>query len=786
MPDRSALSSARLFASRARARVGLLVSAAITVAVAVATVGLVLAWLARPVTAFTTPPPGVSADEVATQIEVGVVALASAAPALVVLVALLAGTAVAQLARLIAAAREHETAALQARGQSRAQRWITDAGEGVTVAASGAVAGVSLAAASATVAGIEPRALLAQWPWALGTAVLLAAIFTVALRRGEGRPATRAAPATTAVLVLVVLLAAALVVWQLPLARGAGFDPIVAIAPAVTLLAGAIAALAVFGILAVAWSRPAAAAPGVAPGYPARQVARRLPIYAAAVLLVALTVAQSVFASAYGATWQAMSSESAALRSGADLRVDTPPDPVTPGDIAAAAAIEGVDAASPALVSAVKVGATTAQLTAAPQSAIGPVVTAAGGIIDKQTLSAVSSVEGAVSANPLPLGQDATGIRILADLSAPSVSPPITVSVILIDATGAPITVPFEPAVRVTDGGTATLAAEIALPPGTAPWRLLAVVASGGAIVSGGTATVTIRELAAVGGAALDVTGEVVLDKRTPTAVMWLADGGALARGEEAPPLAVAVTPAFAERIGLTLGGVFEFRYDGSGRRGVAVISRFTDAVPGVRTIIAAFAPMENLLVSQLQRGALIVPPNSIWAAGPASADEFSAVFGDRRVETSQPGIAAGIVGALVPGWWIATAGAALLSLIAAFAIVQTLAISRRRELGVLRALGVPPRQQAAMRAGELGGVAATALVLGVGAGALVSWLIVPALVRAVTPGVLPLVGGVSVDIVPLAAAVGLLLGGLALIVVAEAFGVARGARATIPGEESR
>ena len=127
-----------------------------------------------------------------------------------------------------------------------------------------------------------------------------------------------------------------------------------------------------------------------------------------------------------------------------------------------------------------------------------------------------------------------------------------------------------------------------------------------------------------------------------------------------------------------------------------------------------------------------------------------------------------------------------MLSLVAAFAIVQTLAIGRRRELGVLRALGVTTGRQARMRAAELAGVFGAALVLGGAAGALVSWLIVPDLVRAVTPGILTIAGGVSIAWAPLVAAAFVLAAGLALIVAAAALNVGRTARSATVGEEVR
>lgn len=797
MPDRRAVSPARLLAVRARARAGLLASAAATVAVAIATVCLVLAWLARAVAgAGDPPPPGVPPEEVAAQVEAGATALASASPALVLLVVILAGTAVAQLAGLIAAAREHETAAIRARGFSRAQAWVTDAAEGVATAFAGAVAGVILAVVVAVLAGATPVDVLAQWLWAAGTALALAAVFTVALRRGERRRTSARGARTTAVaLVVLVLLASALVVWRLPLARGAGFDPIVAVAPAVVLMAGAIVALAVFGAAAVAWSRPAAAAPGLEPGYPARQVARRVPIYAAAVVLVALTVSQAVFTSAYGATWQTMTTDSAAVRAGADLRVDTAPQTVDPADVAVSADVEGVDAAASALVTPVEIGSTEAQLVAVPSEAIDPVVASAGGLIDKETLAAAVTAPGSevVASAPVPLGDGATGLAVTATLMSSSQTVgAVTLHALLLDATGTPEAVPVEGELAVDGEGTVTLAAEAELPAGAAPWRLAALLASTGPSIGGAEVVVTIAGIEAVGAGPLEIAGQAVLDGGGDDAVVWLGDGGVLADApavEDAalPRVAAVVTATLASRLGIGVGDPVEFRYTGTGRQGAAVVSSVVEAVPGASSGLALFVPMETLLTSQLQRGTSIVPPGSVWAAGaPSADDELSAALGDRPVTTSAPGVTASVVGALVPGWWIATAGSAVLSLVAAFAIVQTLAIARRRELGVLRALGVGHRRQARMRTAELGGVFGAAVLLGAAAGGLVSWLIVPELVRAVTPGILSIVGGVTIAWAPLVAAVAALVAGLAVIVVAAAAGVGRAARSATVGEESR
>ncbi|MCP2635748.1 hypothetical protein K0817_004105 [Microbacterium sp. HD4P20] len=813
MPDRRAPSSARLLGVRARARAGLLASAAATVAVAIATVCLVLGWLARAAAgAGDPPPPGMSADEVAENVEAGAAALASAAPALVLLVAILAGTAVAQLARLVSAAREHETATIRARGFSRTQAWVTDAVEGVAVAVAGALLGVALAAGLAASLGGTAGDVLAAWPWVAAMALVLALVFTVALRRGERtRSASRVARATTTAVVVVVLLASALVVWQLPLARGEGFDPIVAIAPAVVLMAGALVALAVFSAAAVAWARPAAAFPSVQPGYPARQVARRIPIYAVAVLLVALTIAQAVFASAYSATWTAMATDSAAVRAGADLRVDMSPQSADPGDVAMAASVGGVDAAAPALVEDIEIGDADAQVVAVPAPGIAAVVTSAGGLVDKSALAATAgpveseppsdapaaeggagAVGDAVVAEPVPLGDGATGLRLTARaVSEGELAPSLALAALVLDATGAPARLLLEGDARVNDDGSVTLVGEATLPDGTAPWRLLAVGADRGRSFTSQAVRVTLETVEAVGSGPVDIQAEAEFPGGVNDVIVWLADGGELASGGgpdgEAPAVAAVVTSALATHLGISEGDSFEFRYAGTGRRGEATVSSIADVVPGASSSLALFAPLESLLVSQLQRGSSIVDPNSVWSAGdPAADDDLSAALGDRPVATAVPGVASDVVGSLVPGWWIATAGAIALSLVAAFAIVQTLAIARRRELGVLRALGIDGRAQGRMRAAELVGVFGAALVLGAVTGGLASWLIVPELVRAVTPGILPVAGGIAFTWAPLGAAVALLAAGLAVIVVAVTLSVSRAARSRTVGEDSR
>lgn len=821
MPDRRPLSTGRLLRARSRARAGLLASAAATIATAVATVAVLLGSLSRAVeTAGVPAPPGVPADEVAARVAAGTTALVSAAPALILLVAILAGAATAQLGRLLAAAREHEWAIVRARGLSRRQAWVTDAAESAVVALAGAIIGMAVAALLRATAGFSLLGAAPEALAAVAMAVLLAAVLTVSLRRSaEQRGAGRGARATTGAVVVVVVLAAAIVVWQLPQARPTGFDPIVAIAPAVLLLAAALVALAAFGALAALTAAPAAAGRALVPSYPARQVARRLPIYAVAVLLVALTVAQAVFASAYSATWTAAATDSAAVRAGADLRVDLDPQTASPADVADAAAVEGVDAASPALVTGAEFGGTTAELIALPAAAVGTVVTTAGGLLDTEALAAqIAPSDGTVVAEPLPLGEGATGLRVSAAVAStgPNVIGSLELRAVVLDAAGTSAQLRLAGDAVRDDAGAISITGEGALPEGTAPWCLLAISAFVGPTNAAGAVTVQLTRVEAVGGAVLDAPGSGLLRSDAREAVLWLADGGVAqeanasleggAAGEAAgdatgdstgesagdasadlPPVRVAVTEALAGRLGLEIGDTLDFRYAGTGRRGAIEVGGIDASLPGAATTLAVFAPLDVLQVSMLQRGNSVVAPSSIWASGATSADDaFSAALGGRPVKTAAPGVTADVVGALVPAWWIATAGSAVLAVVAAFAIVQTLSLARRRELGVLRALGVTRSRQAGMRAAELAAVLGAAVVLGALAGALVAWLATPELVQAVTPGILPLGAGVSFDVGSLAIALAALVAGLALIVTSAALAVRRVARTATVGEESR
>lgn len=786
MPAR-ALSTGRLVRARAGARRGLLITATATLSVAVATVCAILASLAVAVErAGDAAPPGVPRDEVAAQVAAGVTALLSAAPALIVLVLLLASTAVFQLGRLLAAAREQDTANLRARGLSRRQATALDTIEAAAIAVTATVVGLSLGVAL-TVLLVGAQAAREALPlgWAAPLTALVLAGVLVAAQRRRSDSRGRGARIATAAVIGVVALAAAFAVWQLPQARPGGFDPIVAIAPSAVLLAAALLVLAVFAAGAAAVSRAVTAGRG--PALAPRQVARRLPVYAVAVLLVALTFAQALFAAAYSATWTAAATDSAAVRAGADLRVDLPPQTASPATVTDAAAVEGVDAAAGVLVAPIEIGSTVAEIIAVPSVAIPTVISPAGGAVDPEALAAaVTPTPDSVAAAPVALGQEATGIRVGVEIasSRPNVAAALQLSATFVDALGTPTSARL--ALEQVPPGTQAVTATADVPAGTGPWSLVALTAAIPPAFSTADVGVRIETVQPLAGDAvgddLAVTGEAVLGE-TPEAVLWVGAEPAT----DPAPVRAAIGSALAARLGIGPGDGVEFRYAGTGRRGQLEVAAVVAAVPGAQSGLAVLVPLDALTASALQRGTSFVPPNTVWAAGDPDADRaFSAALGDRPVATAAPGVTAFVVGSLVPGWWIAAAGSGALALLAAFAIIQTLSLDRRRDLGVLRALGLTPGAQARSRAGEVAAVFAASAVLGTIAGIAVAGLVVPALVQAVTPGILALGAGVAIAWLPFAAAAALLLIGLGAVAGVAAVGVRRAATGATVGEESR
>lgn len=715
---------------------------------------------------------------------VGVGAAASITPVSLALVGVLAWFAVFELARLLGASRGREAALLRARGQSRGQSLGLTAAESAGVAVVSTVLGFASAAGVFAVRDGMPgvRAVIDAWPIAavaLGVLALTLGLQSAraAERAGSARAgAGRVARAATLGAGVLVVLAAAVSVWQLVATRGAAPDDpwrvlVTALAPTLGVAAVAVLAVLLFGPAAAAIAAASAGRRGVSPVYPARQVARRIVAFSTAIALVAIAVSGAALTASYVGTWRAASVDSARLTAGAELRAEV--DALTPGRIAPAGDVAGVTRAAPALTAPLVVGDGSASLVAVPADAIEDVLLPVAGVVDPAALAKALAAEP--TSAPLPDG--ATGIRLTAHVltSDPDPGAMLSGGAWVIDATGTPARVVLDRGATVKNEGPGwTLTVEGDLPEGTAPWRLLAVDVIRALAFQGVNAAVSGAEIAALEGSTstlidVDPEASVVLQgwgrEGIPEAVIW--SGAGLAP----PPTPAVVSETLARELGLDIGGTVDVRFDGSGRTAALSVTGIAPAIPGAASENAVLVAYDTLSQNFLDAtpqpgGAPTVPlPNGVWAAGDAASAEALGAALEASVQTPTDS-ASTITTALVAAWWASAAGGAVLAGVALIALLTALAAQRAGEVLVLRALGIAPRRQARMRLVEASVVALLAALLGAAGGLLLSWFVVPVMVGAAVPGsdVVATSGALAVDPWPIV---------VALLVLAAALGIA-------------
>lgn len=268
--------------------------------------------------------------------------------ALLIQLAILAGYALALTAGLLTDTRRTETALLRSRGASPGQILTSSVLEGLilTVPAvllaphvASVFLGVLNGAGPLSSIGLEINPMPIPEAFTLaGVAAILSIValawpaYRSARRFGDsgGRHQRQQSRPTSQRIGLDLALVALAVIafWQLNVlgpeigarVRGRfGVDPLLIVAPALGLLAGAVLALRVVPLLARMGEWVASAWRSSVPALAAWQVARRPTRYARSALLLIMAIAIGLFAAAYSTTWITSQQDQASYAVGADV-----------------------------------------------------------------------------------------------------------------------------------------------------------------------------------------------------------------------------------------------------------------------------------------------------------------------------------------------------------------------------------------------------------------------------------------------------------------------------------
>jgi len=696
----------------------------------------------------------------------GYVAVLGLAPVALALVAIVSGVAMALIVRLLIEFRRGETIQLRARGATAG--WLVRAAVleiAVVATPFAAIGGLLAWLIAAAIAGDTPPFVAVALPAAL---IVLVAIITtfVAARRDATTPVTRdsaqsSGRATNALgwgAVVLVVLAAVVADWQF-LAfdndTAVGPDPAAVLAPALTLVALASIALLGFSPAARAFERRVAAAPGIR-AFDARQVARRLTVFSAPVLLIALAFGGTAFAAGYSATWGAFSAANGALGNGSDVRVSGAEARVSaldslPGATAIAPVYRGTGTVGDAATTLVAVDADLAQkLTGTHPPDAG-------------------TLDGLPVMDPIDLDWQVDG-DAAAHLTA-----------WLGSENGELARIPLvdETPVELPDGG---------------PWTLVALDIGVDATTRSTAANVTVDGIDGLTGwrAQDDVAQPVINGDRLFAGGLSSAqDARLMPRTGASAAVPATVTASLAERLGLARGDVTTLRPDGGSWTLAVKVETIAEVVPGASTDLAIFVDVRAAQAHVLSTSASALVPNEVWIASATPAATASAARDDVGesgiVTTSDSGLGATLVPTASAIVWIGALGSLVLSIGALVFVTLSLARSRRGEVVVLRTVGLGAAEQARGRRWELATAVVYAAAAGTIGGVLVSLLLASGLARSVeSTAPLALAAPVQFDWLPWAVAVLVAVGGFAGVIVAAGDAVRRLAERVTPGEADR
>ena len=597
---------------------------------------------------------------------VRVTGLTAIQPVVLLLLAAIAIVALAELGRLLAATRADETALIWSRGASSGDLARATAIEVGIAATLGMLLGGAAGVAALVLAtgGTDVLRTLGPAAWAVPLAGALSAAGLAAFNafRSAGRQTVRdpadasgrARRLTAPGLVVLVVAAASLAVWQLrlygspvtPSSDGrSAVDPIAVLAPALALIAVVLVVVLVFPLLAGLGDR-VSARQRVTAQLAARTVARRVSLAAAPLVVVALATGSTVVAAVYSATWTSSFDVTSALRSGSDLHVSSRIEGISATAIDDVVALPGAGPTAPIEVQPLAIGGESGSIVAASPDAIAQVATTASGTFDRDAAAEVIRVD-------LPAPEfTADTQRIELEVQLENFVTPPGMSMWIVDQLGTLREVPLEPPPGPgPDSATVTVVygADVpdALAAAPAPWRVLSmeIQIPQSAVIGVNTfAHLTMRELTATTDA-----GEVDI----PLDQYWLPDSPVL---QFSPPnsdgtgrgfvaysdtLFVRLTPSFdgtfddriappvlvsqrlAEQFDVTVGDSLSFPLqDGFDRLNVEVAG-IVPAIPGAPFDTALLMDLTVVQHFQLRISEEPARPRDVWvsAANPAGHD---------------------------------------------------------------------------------------------------------------------------------------------------------------------
>lgn len=704
-----------------------------------------------------------------------------------VLVAVIGLITLAQLVRLLVSVRRSETELLRARGASVTKLTVVALVESAAVIIPGVAVGAA-AVMGLLGSGLIPMSVSTMvgtvWPIAVASAAVAILVSVVVCWRaahttgGNSRGDTgRTSRAVTLGASALVLVAAGLSVWQFklygsPLVVGADgdirIDPLTVIAPALLLVALAMVGLIAFSPVARLLERWSARGRGILPALPVRQVARRLPVFGVALLLVTLSVSGTTLAAVYSQTWTTASQTAAQLGNGADVRIQLSPPATVDGPASLVTTLPylrlpGANEAATVLRTPVRVADDSIGLTAMAAERMPEVIHRVDGAIDP------AQVAGVFDSERSGVALDSDEVTVTVDAGTSAGQPGLVdVSVWLDDADGSLALVPVGQTALVDEASlTATLPES-----GAGGWTVLAV-----------QATLSAAE----GARGIELTIDGVGDSKTLTLSSVEPTARALTYS---PPtsLPVVVTEQLARRLTLEPGSTFSARIPSTASAVTAEVVGTTPAIPasaGSLGMIADLGTLNRYLLASSER---MPQASEVWISTDDGADLEAPAVAVSNSAAKVTSIADGsgdrlIAPALVSLWW-GTAGALLLAAIAVFAITSTFAQDRRGEVIVLRALGMSSTEQARNRLLEMISVLGAAVVTGVVTGLIASALTVAELATTASGDAVPI--SLRVDVLGWVALVFALVAALVTISTGYAGRVARQARDTEYREETR